>query len=62
MDVESESEKEKELILGGGELVGRSGGWLYIPLCTLLRLLHPFYVVFFKFCLSRFKLDGGGGE
>ena len=36
MDVESESEKEKELILGGGELVGRSGGWLYIPLCTLL--------------------------
>ena len=36
MDVESELEKERELILGGGEvIVGRSGGWLYIPLCTL---------------------------
>ena len=53
MDVESELEKERELILGGGEvIVGRSGGWLYIPLCTLFSLFMYFVEVF----LSRFKL------
>ena len=50
MDVESESEKERDLILGGGEVVG--GSWrvgFYNTSFYLFWLSEPFYLAFFSY-------------